>query len=213
LVSVYFLAVFIDINFIEYILKIRDKNPIIPDCVSSFISSGDTMPLFGPPDVQKLKAKRDIKGLRNAMDYGLKHQDMNYTLEVAFALAEIKAYSPALAIGIINKDWKVRQKTYSFYSQFSVTGFIPLLVALHDKEEMVRLSSMMAFLLRGEKRATKPIADCLIHDPSVNVRRGAVPTLLKLAGADALESFFAARNDSDAEVRKAVNEALATLGF
>jgi len=171
------------------------------------------MPLFGPPDIQKLKEKKDLKGLRNALDYGLKHQDMNYTLEVAFALAEIKAYSPALAIGVINKDWKVRQKTYSYYSQFPVTGFIPLLVALHDEEERVRLTSLMAFLLRGEKRAIKPIGDCLLHDPSVNVRRGAVPALLKLAGDKALEYFFAARNDSDAEVRKAVNEALATLGY
>lgn len=171
------------------------------------------MPLFGPPDIQKLKEKRDVKGLKNALDYGLKRKDLEYILNAAFALAEFNFYSPALAVGVKNRDWKTRQKTYGYYAKFVLPGFIPLLVALHDEQEQVRLTAITALLLRAEKRAVKPLVDCLLYDPSKYVRQSAVIALRKLAGSEILEALLKARNDPEPDVRKEVNEALASLGY
>jgi HEAT repeat protein len=46
------------------------------------------MPLFGPPDVYKMKAKNDVKGLIKAMGY---HKDQFVQKNAAIALGELKA--------------------------------------------------------------------------------------------------------------------------
>lgn len=167
------------------------------------------MPLFGPPNITKMKENRDIRGLNNA----LKSKDLEIVREASFALAELNQYTPMLMIGITSKDWKIRRTTYIHYGKFKYVGFIPLIAALHDEHEMVRLAGLLALIYREEKRAVKAVGDCLLNDPSKHVRKGAVSTLFKLGGQDALKYLLQARNDPDEEVRNSVNEVLERLGY
>jgi HEAT repeat protein len=167
------------------------------------------MPLFGPPDVEKLKSKRDIRGLNKA----LQNKDPNIVRRAAFALAELDQFAHALMFGINNTDWKIRHQMYMYCAKFIHWGFIPLLASLHDQHEMVRITGLTLLVARKDKRGLQPIANCLLHDPSANVRSVAAQALSSLGGHEALEFLLEARNDSDSSVKKAVNEILENLGY
>jgi len=62
--------------------------------------------LFGPPNVEKMKARRDVKGLIKALAY---RKDSNVRRAAACALGEIKdarAVKPLIA-ALKDKDWDV----------------------------------------------------------------------------------------------------------
>jgi HEAT repeat protein len=166
------------------------------------------MPLFGPPDISKLKDKRDIKGLNNA----LKDRDPNIVRDAAFALADLGIYaSIGLLVGLSSPEWKIRRIAYLSFAKFKGFGFIPLLASLHDEQEMIRLSGLLGLMLLDDKRAVQPIGDCLLHDASKNVRSSAAAALFKLGGHQALEYLLTARSDLDPEVKSAVENVLAKI--
>jgi HEAT repeat protein len=168
------------------------------------------MPIFGPPDISKLKDKRDIKGLNNA----LKDKDPNIVRDAAFALADLGIYAPiGLLVGLSSPEWKIRRIAYISFAKFKGFGFIPLLASLHDEQEMIRHSGLLGLMLLDDKRAVQPIGDCLLHDESKNVRIGAATVLSKLGGRKALEYLLEARNDLDSEVKSAVDECLAKIEY
>ncbi len=49
------------------------------------------MPIFGPPDISKLKARRDVKGLLAALSY---KKDAEIRRQAAIALAELLETMP-----------------------------------------------------------------------------------------------------------------------
>lgn len=168
------------------------------------------MPLFGPPNIDDLKERKDIKGLNRA----LSHKDENIVREASFALADFGVYaSIGLLIGISDPDWKIRRTAYTCFAKFKNFGLIPLIVSLHDDNEMVRLSGLLCLMLYEDRRAIQPVSQIMLNDSSKNVRKASVLTLYKLSGEKALDQFLVARNDADEEVKKTVNEVLGKMGY
>ena len=67
------------------------------------------MPLFGPPDVEKLKARRDVQGLIKALDY---QKDAGIRKQAAEALGELRdsRVMDALISALGDPDWQVRMR-------------------------------------------------------------------------------------------------------
>lgn len=168
------------------------------------------MSIFGPPDISKLIEKKDITGLNKA----LKYKDPNIVRDAAFALADLGIYaSMGLLIGLASPDWQIRRTAYTKFAKFKEYGVIPLLASLHDPNEIVRSEGLTMLFQHKDMRAILPFADCMLHDPSKNVREASVYALFFLAGEQALEYFLVARNDPDPVVKLMVDDVLSKLGY
>jgi HEAT repeat protein len=165
------------------------------------------MSFFGPPNIEKMKAKQDINGLVKAC----KNPDRDIAIEAAFALADLKLHNFALVYGILSKNQQTRIRAYTFYSK-SDKYLIPLITSLHDEEELIRMMGLTYLLLHYEKRAWNPIVKCL-HDSSIHVRNQAATVLAKLDSKKAINYLIKLRNDQDEEVRIHVNKLLADCGY
>jgi len=161
---------------------------------------------FGRPNIQNLKNKGDINGLNKVLN----NKDLNVVLQASLALAELNQYTPALMIGIVNKDWKIRQQTYMAYAKFKNLNFIPLISALHDEHELVRTVGLLGLVMNGEKRGLNSIINCL-NDPSKAVRLAAVSSLKILGGKDIVSYLIEAKNDPDDDVKREITNALDEL--
>jgi HEAT repeat protein len=167
------------------------------------------MPLFGPPDVEKLKAKRDIRGLHKAT----LHKDFSVVVDAVYALAALGVYVPhAAGPGVSSTDPEVRKKAYSMITTMKTGGFISAIGAIHDRNESVRLIGIMAFLALGDMRMVSPLIKSLHSDDSDNVRQSAAIVLGKIGDKRSVDALIEARNDNSPAVRKSVKEALDRLG-
>jgi len=161
------------------------------------------MPIFGPPDIQKLKEQRNVKGLYKAIH----NKDKNIVREAGIALIEFGVYSPAsLIYGVIDPDYKIRKKTYIAYSALVHYGFIPLVASLHDPHESVRSASISAFLFRKDQRPIPVLGECLLNDPSSVVREIVVPVLVRIGGDKSYDYLIMAKNDPNSRVRQLIED-------
>src|SRR5450756_828303 len=89
------------------------------------------MPLFGPPNVEKLKAKGDIPGLIKALGYG---KDWGVRNAAAGALGQIgdaRAVGPLIA-ALKDQDSNVRRAAAGALVEISAPSVMPLIAALGD---------------------------------------------------------------------------------
>jgi HEAT repeat protein len=192
------------------------------------------MPLFGPPNVEKLKARRDIAGLVKALAY---KKDWNVRKAAAGALAKIgdaravesliaalkdEAYyvrqTAAEALGKIG--WKpekseagalylIARGKWDQCVKIGAPAVEPLIAALKDGDLDVRLGATAALAKIGAP-AVEPLIAAL-KDGDLDVRLGATAALAKI-GAPAVEPLIAALKDGDWNVRQAAAGALGEIG-
>jgi len=83
----------------------------------------------------------------------------------------------------------------------------PLITALRDSDEKVRIDAIKLLGLIGETKATKPLLDLLKFSaeqrPPVEMRKATVMALRQIGDARAIEPLIAALQDPDASVREA----------
>lgn len=87
----------------------------------------------------------------------------------------------------------------------------PLIAALKDKDELVRLPAVAVLMSSGDDRAVHPLIDAL-KDKEDEVRRVAAMGLGKLGNTKAVKPLTAALKDKKKSVRDAAAEALDMLG-
>ena len=163
------------------------------------------MPIFSPPNIQKLKEDKNVKGLQKA----LRNNDKNIVRDAGLALVEFGVYNPAsLIYGVMDPDYEIRRMTYLTFSAMVYYGFIPLVNALHDPHESVRSASISAFLLRREPRAIHVLGECLLSDPSSLVREIVVPVLGQFGGYWSYQYLSKAKNDPSSRVRNRIEDEL-----
>ncbi|MBN1451854.1 MAG: HEAT repeat domain-containing protein [Anaerolineales bacterium] len=163
-----------------------------------------TMGLFGPPNVEKMKMNRDVKGLINALGY---QKDASIPRSAALALAgidrpeAIAAFKNPQAV-----DWLIAslndEKYYNRWSAARGLGRIgdvravePLTAALKDEHSDVRTSAAEALGLLGDARAVKPLKTAL-KDKEPGVRSVAAEALGRLGDARAVKPLIALLEDS-----------------
>ena len=157
------------------------------------------MPLFGPPDVRQLEAKRDVQGLIKALAF----KDPAIRLAAAEALGPLKdslAVEPL--VGLL-KDDNAAVRRASVAALAARGGFRvvdPLVSALEDLHPDVRATAATAVYRR------------LMTDADADTRRATAAALGRLRVPDAVEPLAKAIMDADETVRVASIKALQAIG-
>jgi HEAT repeat protein len=199
------------------------------------------MGLFGPPNVEKMTAKRDIKGLIKALGY---EQDSSIREAAAAALGEIgdagavepltacalresdttvrvtaesalvKIGAPAvepLSAALKDSDYRVRKVAADTLGRIGMSSVEPLISALKDDHFDVRLSAAGALGQIGDDRALKPLIGAL-NDRNNTVRSAVASALGQIGDSRAVEPLIGASKDRNNTVRSAVAGALGQIG-
>ena len=198
--------------------------------------------LFGPPDVNKMKAKRDVKGLVNALSYDkdeavrrgarlafleigdpraveplinyLKNKD---GLERKVAMELLGALGDARAVepligALLDERLNPYPEAVNALCKIGAAAVEPLIAALKNENKFTRQAAVDLLDRLGDTRAVDPLIIVLKEDSYWVVRREAAIVLGKLGDGRAVEPLFSARDDPDNTTRLAAMTALGLLG-
>jgi HEAT repeat protein len=190
------------------------------------------MGLFGPPDIEKLKSKRDVKGLLAALKYrnsAAVRKNAALAISDLTALLPAKEFEPAVAPLIEtfeDTDSSVVNACVQALSSIGQPAFIPLVSTLRasrdqSREAAARAIGRIAINLSDPtllKFAVDPLVG-LLHDPAVSPRRSAGWSLGRLSPRldpsqrnRIVESLALALRDPAAEVRETAASSLGRTG-
>jgi HEAT repeat protein len=190
------------------------------------------MPLFGPPDVAKLKAKGDVPGLIKALGY---EKDSNVGRAAARALGEIgdpRAVGP-LVTALKGQDADVHRLAAEALGRIGDARAVePLVAALGD--QAMRRSAAVALaeigapavegLVAALNHSAKEVLDQLrrqgadrsminaVTNANVDMREAAAEALGKIGDARAVEPLITALDSEYVSLSKAAAEALGKIG-
>ncbi|MCG2721133.1 MAG: HEAT repeat domain-containing protein [Thermodesulfovibrionales bacterium] len=163
---------------------------------------------FGPPNIEKLKEKRDVEGLIKA----LSHEDADTRSKAAEALGDLKDARAVetLIARLKDKDSVVRKTAANALGKLADARAVePLVAALKDENPDVRAAAAVALGMIGDARAVKPLAAAL-KDEVWEVRNDAARSLGWIGDAQAVKPLLA---DEDLSVRYAAADALKTMAW
>jgi HEAT repeat protein len=168
------------------------------------------MPLFGPPDVAKLDAKRDVLGLIKALGYQKDPRVRGDAAEALGRSGDPRAVEPLLA-ALKDADSDIRQRAAAALATAGDPSAVEqLLPALEDEDHSVRAAAARALGQPGDARPIEPLLAAL-KDGYAAVREAAAGALARI-GAPAIEPLIAALRDPDGALRKGASEALVGMG-
>ena len=123
--------------------------------------------LFGPPNVEKLEAKRDVKGLIRALNYMKYVYVRKNAVEALGKIGDNRAVEPLIA-ALNDSDSDVREYAADALGEIGDKRAVePLIVALRDSNDNVRNNSVWALGKIGDKRAVEPLIASLKDSDSV----------------------------------------------
>jgi hypothetical protein len=144
------------------------------------------MPLFGPPDVAKLRAKGDVTGLIKALTHGQRSPEASAATvrwsaaEALGTIGDIRAVEPLVA-ALRDRDKDVRWAgARSLAAIRDRRAVEPLITALRDQDRDVRIAAVQALGTIGDPRAVGPLMAILDQDPHDWVRMVAADALERL---------------------------------
>ncbi|HUX78005.1 MAG TPA: HEAT repeat domain-containing protein, partial [Anaerolineae bacterium] len=168
------------------------------------------MPLFGPPNVEKLQDKGNLVGLIKALSY---QKDASVREKAAKALGEIgdtQAVEP-LITALKDSDMDVRRAAVEALGQSGDARAVdPLITALKDGAVDVRQAAAGALGQSGDARAVDPLIAAL-KDSAGDVRQAASGALGQSGDARAVNPLIAALKDSAGDVQQTVAGVLAQI--
>jgi HEAT repeat protein len=150
--------------------------------------------LFGPPDVEKLKVKRDVQGLIRALGYAADASVRRAAVEGLAELGDARAVDP-LILALKNPDWQ-----HDWHDTAALTDALtrlgtpsvgPLIDALAWHSNVVRVSAAGALAAIG-RPAIPPLIE-LLGAADLETRE-AVGQILAEIGADAIDQLIEALN-------------------
>ena len=157
------------------------------------------MPLFGPPDIRQMEAKRDTQGLIKALAF----KDAAIRKAAAEALAPMKDPTAVEPLAGLLKDENPGVRRAAVAALAARGGFRvvePLVGALQDLDVDVRATAATAVYRR------------LMTDPDAETRRATAAALGRIRDVEAVSPLAKAITDSDDAVRVAAIKALQAIG-
>lgn len=150
------------------------------------------MPLFGPPNIEKMKEKRNVKGLIKA----LYNPDHNIYSKAAEALGEIggkQAVEP-LITALQDEKWNIRMAAAKALGMIGDSRAVePLIVVFRKTGEYsthyAREEAAKALGKIGDLRAIEPLIDAL-QDKSDNIHMAAIEALGEIGDERAVEPLI-----------------------
>jgi hypothetical protein len=167
--------------------------------------------LFGPPDVEKLKAKGDVAGLIKALAYRKDGQVRRASAEALGRMCAARAVD-ALIAALRDQSWGVRTAAVTALRKIGDSRAVaPLIASLKDDTDHVRLAATTALGEIGDSRAVDPLIASL-KDDSRHVRLAAATALGEIGSTRAVDALiYRLVDEIDWDVRTATAQALAKL--
>lgn len=159
------------------------------------------MGLLGPPDVAKLEAEGDVKGLIKALGY---RKDSSVGYAAATALARIGADPEPLVAALNDRNGTMRAGVFVALVRIGPPAVLPLAAALRGGNPEVRRSAARLLGQIGGPQAVEPLVAAL-WDHDYSVRDNATDALSKI-GSPVVR---AALKDQSEDVRRVAAEAIA----
>ena len=170
------------------------------------------LPLFGPPNVDRLKARGDVPGLIKALEYQKLRRVRRDAAAALGQIGDAEAVQPLIA-GLRDDNPSVRLACAEALGQIGDVGALdPLIALLKSPAVDIRKAAAESLGQIGDGGSLGPLKDAL-KDASWSVRRAAAGALGQIGDADAVEPLKVAYEDLDSNVRRAAGEALAALGW
>lgn len=166
------------------------------------------MRIFRPPNIEKMKARKNVKGLIKVLD---NNNDINLRSDAADALGEIgDPWAIVPLIASLDDAWLLKPAAINALGKIGDTRAVePLIGYLWD--DLVGNIAADALGEIGDSRAVKPLIVAL-RSGSEHVQESSARALGRIGDAQAVEPLIAALRKSDA-VRNAASEALKKLGW
>jgi HEAT repeat protein len=168
----------------------------------------DAMGLFGPPNIKKMEARRDIKGLVKA----LKHKDLNVRLASVIALGKLGDVQGVEPLITVLKEGNV-------YMSFAAAEALGKLGDARAVEPLINALVRVGYMPKAAEEALVNLGSLAVEPliASLKDRRAGVPSagaevLGMLGDARAVEPLIALLNHQDYHARFAAAEALGKLG-
>ena len=186
------------------------------------------MPLFGPPNVSRLAARKDLDGLIKALQY---QKDAAIPAASASALGELgdpRAVGPLLAMlhdkrspaavaAIVGALGKIRDpRAVEALGELGDPRSVePLIGALHDGSASVRRAAAKALGRIGDPRSVDPLIDALAsRSPLTGYHlRSEVADMLIRIGTPAVAPLIAALGSPTRDRRRAAADTLDRMGW
>lgn len=178
------------------------------------------MKLFRSPNpeemqarIEKMQAKRDAKGLIDALTYDApdSYDTRRVRTLAEDTLVQMKAVEP-LITALRDKRSEVRFRSAEALGRIHDPRAVqPLCLALRDPEVFVREAAANALDLLGDSRAVEPLI-AVLGDQAGLIRQAAAKVLGGLGDARAVEPLAAAANEWEPEERAGAALALGRLG-
>lgn len=156
------------------------------------------------PNIEKLKAKRDIKGLIKAR----KHDDYDVSRYAESALVDIVDDCEAegdieTLIKIFTSDKEMRMTVVEVFTDGTIKDervIEPFITALKDEEagEWLRMDLISTLGKIGNKRAVEPLIEVLRKDPDGSMRKLAAEALGEIGDKRAIKPLEKSLKDEEA---------------
>jgi HEAT repeat protein len=163
--------------------------------------------LFGPPDVDKLRDRRDVEGLIKALSHQ-KQADVRRKAAEALGRIGDTAGVPALIEALDDTDKGVRLIAAYWLGNIGHPTAVPALMeALVDTSRGVRTYAAVALGMIGDPAAVPALSKAL-HDSDEEVRLEATKSLGKIGDRRAIDPLEEMVEDKSEVVRDRASEAL-----
>jgi HEAT repeat protein len=161
------------------------------------------MGLFGPPNIENLKAKRDMQGLIKALDYT---KDSSVRVAAAEALGEIRDERAIEPLIFLLQDVPENLRLAAFNSLLDIGApAVESLIRVINTSGQRSIASAIALGAIGDVRAVEPLIAALNYE---EVRPFAVNSLGEIGDTRAIKPIIGVLNSKDDLVRKYAVEAL-----
>jgi HEAT repeat protein len=171
------------------------------------------MSLFGPPNIDKMKAKRDVQGLIKALSY-LKDSSVRWNAASALGeLGDSRAVEQLIA-ALRDESFVVRENVARALGVIGDARAVePLIAALGHPSLSIRSPSLPvidipSLPLRPSPAKERPI----LRDEYFSVRSAAAEALGKIGDPQGIQPLISALNDENEWVRRAAAQALGEMG-
>jgi HEAT repeat protein len=171
------------------------------------------MPLFGRPNVSKMKDKRDVEGLIKALEFKRDVEVRREAIHALGAICDARAVEPLIKV-LMDPDDTMRLAALNAMGNIRGERALEALIAqLADPNVVVRSQVVGILEELADQRAVEPLSVALLRDSSQYIREAAALALGHIGDTSAVESLITALKDSNRMVIEAAAGALDRLGW
>lgn len=168
------------------------------------------MPIFSQPNIPKLKASRDIKGLVRALEY----PDVPTREQASQALASLgESALPAIRQAMQNSSINVRCGAAMALAEMRISPAIPILAeGLKNSSRLVRLECIRGLGQVRSSSAIPILQEYAASESDLEIHAQILEALTLLGSPDGSSGLFKLLESSDHNLRIAATQAFSRLG-